>query len=95
MPKEVGSEIICKQLIRSATSVGANYAEASNASSKMDFRNKIYISKKEASESRYWLRLASKTYKIDTSDLIDEASQLIRIFQSAVSTIKNSTSETQ
>ena len=49
------------QLVRSATSIGANYHEANNASSKRDFRNKIYLCQKEASETRYWLRLLVKT----------------------------------
>jgi len=43
------------QLIKSATSVGANYCEANGASSRKDFRNKIHICKKEAKESKYWL----------------------------------------
>lgn len=47
------------QLIKSATSIGANYAEANNASSKTDFRNKIFIAKKEAAETKYWLELFS------------------------------------
>ncbi|RLC38230.1 four helix bundle protein [Candidatus Falkowbacteria bacterium] len=46
---------LINQLIRSATSVGANYCEANNASSKKDFRNKIYICKKEIQETKYWI----------------------------------------
>ena len=46
---------IIEQLVRSATSVGANYCEAIGASSKKDFRNKIHICKKEAQETRYWI----------------------------------------
>ncbi len=48
---------IISQLIRSATSVGANYAEANGASSKKDFRNKIHICKKEIQEIKYWIEL--------------------------------------
>jgi four helix bundle protein len=48
---------IIDQLIRSATSIGANYAEADNAGSRSDFRNKIFIAKKEAAETKYWLNL--------------------------------------
>ncbi|MHB1316662.1 MAG: four helix bundle protein [Minisyncoccota bacterium] len=47
------------QLIRSGTSVGANYMEANGASSPKDFANKIYICKKEAQESKHWLRMLS------------------------------------
>ena len=85
------NQIILNQLIRSATSVGANYAEANNAVSKQDFKNKLYISKKEASETRYWLRLL-KT--VDASGqnidgLIDECTQLVLILQKSVSTLLN------
>src|SRR3990167_11129982 len=45
------------QLLRSATSIGANYAEADNAGSRTDFRNKNFIAKKEAAETKYWLNL--------------------------------------
>ncbi len=48
---------LISQLIRSATSVGANYMEANSASSKKDFRNKIFICKKEAQETKHWLRM--------------------------------------
>ncbi|PIP74440.1 MAG: four helix bundle protein [Candidatus Levybacteria bacterium CG_4_9_14_3_um_filter_35_16] len=54
------SVVIISQLIRSATSIGANYCEANGASSKKDFRNKIFICKKEAIETKYWLRLLVK-----------------------------------
>jgi four helix bundle protein len=45
--RTISNENILKQMIRSATSVGANYCEANNASSKKDFKNKIYICKKD------------------------------------------------
>lgn len=48
------------QLIRSATSIGANYMEANGASSKKDFRNKIFICKKESQETKHWLRMLAK-----------------------------------
>lgn len=72
-----------KQIIRSATSVGANYMEANGASSKKDFCNKIYICKKEAQETRHWLRmliacLDGSNKEIDR--LADEAQQLSMIF---------------
>ncbi|MFH1565042.1 MAG: four helix bundle protein [bacterium] len=50
-----------RQLIRSATSIGANYCEANNASSRNDFKNKIYICKKEVNETKYWFRILAKT----------------------------------
>jgi len=51
---------IINQLIRSGTSIGANYHEANEASSSKDFRNKIFISKKESSETKHWLRLIAR-----------------------------------
>lgn len=50
---------LVNQIIKSATSVGANYCEANGASSKKDFRNKIYICKKEIQETKHWLRMIS------------------------------------
>jgi four helix bundle protein len=52
---------VINQLIRSATSIGANYMEANQASSKKDFANKIRISQKEANESKHWLRMLART----------------------------------
>ena len=57
-----GSEItkpLINQFIRSATSIGANYMEANQASSKKDFINKIRICQKEANESKHWARMIS------------------------------------
>ncbi len=48
------------QLIRSGTSIGANYMEANQAASKKDFYNKIRISQKEANETKYWCRMIAK-----------------------------------
>lgn len=62
--KDVFSEPILVQLLRSGTSVGANYCEAIGASSKKDFKNKIHICKKEIQETKYWLRMISKSKKI-------------------------------
>ena len=52
---------VIDQLLRAATSIGANYCEANGASSRKDFKNKIFICKKESKESQYWLRLLAKT----------------------------------
>ncbi len=78
------------QVIRSATSIGANYAEANNASSKLDFKNKIYIAKKESAETKYWLTIFKRITNDDKLDaLLQEALELNLIFQKIVSTIKN------
>lgn len=81
---------LLNQLIRSATSIGANYAEANNASSKADFKNKIYIAKKEAAETRYWLRILDAL--VDDKEILalqQEALEFNLILQKIVSTMKN------
>lgn len=75
-----------RQLVRASGSVGANYIEANEALSKKDFRMRIKISRKEAKESRYWLRLVDM-YGDDRlekrrDELIQEATELASIFSS-------------
>lgn len=72
IPKTAENLPIISQLVRAGTSIGANYCEATEADSKKDFSHKIDISKKEAKESKFWLRM------IATSDsrLRDEARDL-------------------
>jgi len=62
---------IIDQTTRSVTSVGANYAEAQEASSKRDFVNKICISKKEAAETMYWLKIVER--------LLDQSPELLAL----------------
>lgn len=78
------NQSIINQLIRSGTSIGANYVEANGASSKKDFRNKIYICKKEAQETRHWLRMltvASPEAKKELLKLWQETHEFVLIFQ--------------
>ena len=82
---------IITQLIRSAASMGANYCEANNASSKNDFRNKIYICKKESNETKYWLRMLARTtpsFRDEIRKLWKEAQELNLIFQKIVNSLK-------
>jgi len=83
---------IINQLIRSATSIGANYEEANGASSKKDFRNKIYICKKEAQETRHWIRMLSVAcpeVKQPLIDLKQEVHELVLIFQKIASSLNH------
>ena len=57
LPKTMANIEIMKQIIRSSGSVGANYIEANESLSKKDFAMRVKICRKEAKESRYWLRL--------------------------------------
>jgi four helix bundle protein len=86
LPKTVANIEDIRQLVKASGSVGANYIEANEALSKKDFRMRIKICRKEAKESRYWLRL------VDTNDdqalekerhlLINESTELMNIFGS-------------
>lgn len=76
---------IISQLIRSGTSVGANYCEADDAESKKDFKHKIGICKKEARETKHWLRMitvARPDLKPEAQGLWNEARELHLIFNS-------------
>jgi four helix bundle protein len=71
------------QLVRSGTSVGANYCEADNAETKKDFRHKIGICRKEARESQHWLRMsvaADARLRSEAKTLWQEAKELNLIF---------------
>jgi len=73
-----------KQVIRSSGSVGANYIEANEALSKKDFKIRIKICRKEAKESRYWLKLIDKEcvpyLDCERDTLIQESTELMNIF---------------
>lgn len=79
------NSVLSVQLIRSATSVGANFEEASESFTKKDFRYKASIAKKEAKESNYWLRLLMDTGCVHSDDmsmchaLIQESKELVKI----------------
>ena len=84
IPKTLANVEDIKQLVRASGSVGANYIEANESLSRKDFLMRIRICRKEAKESRYWLRLldtgddsAIKKHQID---LVQEATELTSIF---------------
>lgn len=85
------SKPLVNQLVRSGTSVGANYCEANNASSRKDFQNKIFICKKEAQETKYWLRALSTACPENVEALRvlwKEAQELTMIFQKIITTLR-------
>ena len=74
---------IVSQLIRSATSIGANYMEANGGESRNDFMHKCFICRKESNESRHFLRMLSVAcMDIPVNDLKKEAQELVLIFSS-------------
>lgn len=91
MPNDNLSRTVKDQLIRSATSIGANYMEAQAASSKKDFVNFFNYSLKSANESKFWLMLSKDTGRAHSetvNDLIDEVSQIARILGSSIITAR-------
>lgn len=87
-PNPVTAPII-NQLVRAATSVGANYCEADDAESKKDFRHKVALCRKEARETKYWLRTVAKAepaHKTTARQLWSEAKELHLIFVAIVRT---------
>ncbi len=82
---------IAKQLLRSATSIGANINEAVYGNSKADFISKLHIALKETGESIYWLTLLKNTKLIeyDFDCLLSLAQEIKRMLISSINTAKN------
>lgn len=91
VPQNTVTMPLVSQLVRSATSIGANYQEANGAASKKDFRNKIFVCKKEAMETKYWLRLLAKAVNSQIEDcrkLWKESHELTLIFSKIASSCR-------
>lgn len=91
MPRNQLTQIICSQLIRSATSVGANYREANRAESRRDFGHKVAIVEKEAAETLYLFELCKEIPLGDSRDLArlaQECNELLAIFTKVGKTTK-------
>ena len=84
LPKSIANTEDGRQVVKSSGSVGANYIEANESLSRKDFLMRIKISRKEAKETRYWLRLIDVQNKedLDSSrrELLQEADELMNIF---------------
>jgi len=80
--------IITKQLLRSATSIGANVTESIAAQSKKEFISKLSISSKAARETKYWLLLLdkSKLVDLDYTEYLNDIEEIIRILTSIIKT---------
>lgn len=86
------------QIQRSGTSIGANYAEACCAESKVDFVHKLGIAQKEAIETQYWLRVLYGSDLIDKDKyeiLFADLNELMRIITASIKTVKNQISNNQ
>ena len=91
IPKTPVTIPLIGQLVRAGTSVGANYCEADDAESKLDFKHKIGISKKESRETKHWLRMivvVIPELKEEARILWQEAKELNLIFNSITNKLK-------
>jgi len=88
LPKTTANLEDGRQLVKASGSVGANYREANESLGKKDFRMRMRISRKEAKESAYWLRLIDETNDLENSDvaqdLYQEAEELKKILSSII-----------
>ena len=91
LPQDYVTRTICQQLLRSATSVGANVIEAQAASSKRDFANFYHHALKSANESKFWFGLLKDSGKVTNGHvepLLDEVQELSNILAASLLTVK-------
>lgn len=92
LPNKISSWAIAKQIIRSSTSVGANYRAACRAKSPADFINKLKIVEEEADETIYWLEILEESKLVSqerVSALKIETNEILAIVVSSIKTIKS------
>jgi four helix bundle protein len=92
LPRSIASEVVGRQLVRSATSTGANYRAACRARSKAEFIAKLQITLEESDETQYWLELLLELDMLDQQvlhDSLQEADELTAIFVSALKTARS------
>lgn len=86
LSRGMANDVMGRQLIRSATSVAANYRAVCRSRSRADFVNKLSIVVEEADETLFWLEMlveTGKTSETDISDLKSEMNELLRIFSAS------------
>jgi len=92
LPRTVAGAKVGDQLVKSGTSIGANVEEADGAESKRDFIHKMSIARKEARETRYWLRIVRATGLSkdaqEISYLLQESDELVRILSAIIKSAK-------
>lgn len=89
LPNTISSRIVINQLVKSGTSVGANYRAVCRSRSNNEFISKMQVVLEESDESCYWLEIVEEKGWVDVKDLLKEANELTAIFVSSLKTIKN------
>jgi four helix bundle protein len=90
LPRTLPLNIIRSQILKSGTSIGANIEEANGSISKRDFLNKAVIARKEAKETKYWLRIinAQKNLNNKVKDDIEEVQEIINILSAKINEVR-------
>ena len=92
LSKDSSSQITAHQILRSGTSIGANYIEAQAASSRKDFGNFLHHALKSANESKFWLCLlrdSSKMNRQSAEELLNELTEIANILGASLLTVKS------
>ena len=90
LPEDAATRVLAYQLVKAATSVGANVEEADGAESTRDFVHKMSIARKEARESRYWIRIVRASI-VDNENWISlqqESEELARILSAIINSAR-------
>lgn len=99
LPKSKANDVVSYQLLKSATSVAANYRSALRGRSTAEFASKLNIVLEESDESQFWLEILEETNsKIDSETLkklLNESNELTAIFASSIKTVRNNSNKSQ
>jgi four helix bundle protein len=99
LPRTIAGGKVAEQLVKSGTSIGANVEEADGAESKRDFVHKMSIARKEARETRYWLRIVRATELSknaqEISYLLQESDELVRILSAIIRSAQKGMTKSQ
>jgi len=93
LPDDTATRVVAYQLVKAATSVGANVEEADGAESKRDFGHKMSIARKESRESRYWIRIVRASIANDGewTTLQQESEEIARILSAIINSAQKKT----
>jgi four helix bundle protein len=92
LPRSLAADVIGRQLVRSGTSIGANYRAACRAKSTADMINKMKIVEEESDETEYWLELLVESGLIPESQIADiykETDEILSMTVSSIKTLRN------
>lgn len=93
LPRSIGNDIVSKQVIRSSSSIAANYRSVNRAKSQADFINKLVIVQEETDETLFWLEFISDLEilknKTELTSLSNECEQILSIITKSIITSKN------